>query len=45
MNFNLSVKGINAETCFRFAHFDVHVIGALQHITLQFEQANTVKIT
>lgn len=44
MNFNRSVMGINAETGFRFAHFDVHVTGALQHFTLQFEQANIVKI-
>lgn len=34
MNLNISVMGINAETCIRFAHFDVHVIGALRHITL-----------
>lgn len=34
MNLNISLTGINAEICTCFAHFDVHVIGALQDIAL-----------
>lgn len=39
MNLNIAGMGTDTETCIRFAHFNVHVIGALQHITLQFEKS------
>lgn len=35
----ISGMGTDTETCIRFAHYNVHVIGALQHITLQFEKS------
>lgn len=46
-SYELKLTGINAETCIRFARFDVHVIGALQDITLQKKSQhseNNIKI-